>query len=60
MAIKVITVGVETKDQSPLLKSLNCNYIQRYYFCKPMPTEEFEKILFNKVIDNVYPISLLQ
>jgi len=60
MGIDVIAEGVETKEQSALLKDLKCDYAQGYYFGKPMPTEEFEKILFNKVIDNVYPISLLQ
>ncbi len=60
LGIEVIAEGVETKEQSAQLKDLNCDYAQGYYFGKPMPTEEFEKILFNRVIDNVYPISLLQ
>ena len=60
MGIDVIAEGVETREQSALLKDLKCDYAQGYYFGKPMPTEKFERILFNKVIDNVYPISLLQ
>lgn len=60
MGIEVIAEGVETEEQSTLLKSLNCDYVQGYYFGKPMPTKEFEKLFFNKVIDNVYPITLLQ
>ena len=29
--------------QVEMLKSLNCNYAQGYYYAKPMPQAEFEK-----------------
>ena len=60
MGIDVIAEGVETEQQSTLLKSLNCDFVQGYLFGKPMPSEEFEKLIFNNVRDNVYPITLLQ
>lgn len=43
--IEVTAEGVETEDQYKFLKELGCNMIQGYYFAKPMPEEEFEKLL---------------
>ncbi len=60
MGVEVIAEGVETREQSTLLEELHCDYVQGYYFGKPMPAEEFEKLLFPKANNNVYPISLLQ
>jgi len=41
----VIAEGVETAAQADYLKSLNCFYMQGYYFGKPMPAAEFEALL---------------
>lgn len=41
--LEVIAEGVETKEELDFLLSLNCRYIQGYYFGKPCPIEEFEK-----------------
>lgn len=43
--IKVIAEGVENKDQYEFLKSVNCDIIQGYYFSRPLPIEEYEKVL---------------
>lgn len=45
---KVCVEGVETKKQYELLKSLNVNSIQGYYFSKPIPANEFESKFFTK------------
>lgn len=42
---KIITEGVETKEQLNLLKELGCNIIQGYYFSKPLPQDEIEDLL---------------
>ena len=42
---KVIAEGVETAEQLEFLKAVDCDMIQGYYFYKPMPEEEFEKLL---------------
>ena len=42
---KVTAEGVETKEQFEFLRNYDCDYIQGYYFYKPMPKKEFEKIL---------------
>ncbi len=41
LKIKVVTEGVETKEQAELLKKLGCNEAQGYYFDKPLPQETF-------------------
>lgn len=47
--MKVIAEGVETKEQADFLKNYGCDYLQGYYFAKPMPEEEFEKLLDRKL-----------
>src|SRR5690606_672226 len=38
--IKVVAEGVETKDQMKLLKEMDCDIIQGYYYSKPLPSTE--------------------
>ncbi len=49
MKIPVIAEGVETKEQYDLLKKAGCDIIQGYYFSKPVPPEEFEKFIEERV-----------
>ena len=37
--------GIETLEQYSFLKSLGCNYGQGYYFSKPVPAVEIERML---------------
>ncbi|MDE6182536.1 MAG: bifunctional diguanylate cyclase/phosphodiesterase, partial [Eubacteriales bacterium] len=41
----VIIEGVETKEQFDIMCSINIDYLQGYYFSKPIILEEFEKLL---------------
>ncbi len=43
--LKTVAEGVETGEQAELLKDLECDYAQGFYFAKPMPFEEFERYL---------------
>ena len=45
LGLPVVAEGAETKEQYQLLKEMGCNYIQGYYFSKPVPAEEFEKLI---------------
>lgn len=38
--MKVVAEGVETKQQAALLKELGCDFIQGYYYSKPLPMDE--------------------
>ena len=44
MDLKVVAEGVETKEQLSILKERNCDYIQGYYFSKPLHASEIEKL----------------
>lgn len=39
--IKVISEGIETKEQAQLLYDMGCDIAQGYYFGKPVPVDEF-------------------
>lgn len=45
MDVEVVAEGVETQAQMELLKQEQCDIIQGYYYQKPMPPEEFTKLL---------------
>ncbi|MBQ9384655.1 MAG: EAL domain-containing protein [Ruminiclostridium sp.] len=49
--IPVIAEGVETQEQFDLLKKIGCDIIQGYYFSKPVPPEEFEKLIEDRLND---------
>ena len=45
LGIKVIAEGVENRFQVDFYRENSCDYIQGYYYYKPMPQEEFETLL---------------
>ncbi len=45
LGMDIIAEGVENSSQSEFLKSIGCSCMQGYYFYKPMPVEEFDKII---------------
>ncbi|MGI6114773.1 two-component system response regulator [Luoshenia tenuis] len=45
MDLRVVAEGVETRDQLVRLEEIGCDYVQGYYFAKPMPCTEFETLL---------------
>ena len=42
MSFNVVAEGVETEEQSRLLRLLNCDEMQGFLFSKPVPTGIFE------------------
>lgn len=45
MGLLTIAEGVETLEEYKILKSLGCDFIQGFYFSKPLPIREFETYL---------------
>lgn len=43
--IPVIAEGVDKAEQVEFLKSVGCDYIQGFYFSKPLPVAEYEKLI---------------
>lgn len=43
LGMLVVAEGIEEKYQVDKLHSLNCDYIQGYYFSKPVSCEDFER-----------------
>ncbi len=45
LGVAVIAEGVETEGQLNILREANCDLVQGYYFSKPLPPREFEKLI---------------
>lgn len=58
LQLKVIAEGVETVEQYDLLRSLDCNEIQGYYFSKPLPAESVRLSHFGANVVNLKAESL--
>lgn len=53
--MRVVAEGVETAEQLNFLKNTGCDWIQGYYFSKPLPLEDYRKLLGkfgDKLMDN--------
>ncbi|MEG1720377.1 MAG: EAL domain-containing protein [Pseudoflavonifractor sp.] len=46
LSMKTVAEGVEQRFQVDMLKRLGCDYIQGYYYARPMPIPEFEALAF--------------
>lgn len=47
LKMQTIAEGVETKEQVEFLKGIGCKYVQGFYYSKPLPVGEFEKLISN-------------
>lgn len=45
LRVRVVAEGVETKGQLSLLQDVGCDLVQGFYFSRPVPPEEFEKLI---------------
>ncbi|MBV1921132.1 MAG: EAL domain-containing protein, partial [Pseudomonadales bacterium] len=46
LSLKVVAEGVETKEQLERLKELSCDYVQGFYYSKPLDNDVLEKRFF--------------
>jgi diguanylate cyclase (GGDEF)-like protein len=49
MSLPVVAEGVETEEQRDFLAALGCHSYQGYLFSRPLPVEEFERLLARTV-----------
>lgn len=45
LKLRVVAEGVEEEDQAEMIRSVQCDYIQGFYYSKPVSTEEAERLL---------------
>lgn len=45
LGIRLVAEGAETEEQVAFLRENGCDYIQGYYYYKPMPQAEFLQLL---------------
>ena len=50
MKLGVVAEGAETREQVDRLRNLGCDYVQGYYLARPMPVEEYEKLLVTQPV----------
>jgi EAL domain-containing protein (putative c-di-GMP-specific phosphodiesterase class I) len=48
MNLKVVAEGVEIEEQLSILKDMQCDYIQGYYFSRPLPVSEVEGLMIKR------------
>jgi EAL domain-containing protein (putative c-di-GMP-specific phosphodiesterase class I) len=49
LKIPVVAEGVETEEQLQILRKLGCSLVQGFYFSRPLPAEEFESQVIQKM-----------
>lgn len=47
LGLKIVAEGVETKEMLEALEELGCDYIQGYYFSRPIPKAQFIEYIKN-------------
>ncbi|MDO5406713.1 MAG: EAL domain-containing protein [Eubacteriales bacterium] len=50
LGMPVIAEGVETEREANFLKSIDCRIVQGYLYGRPMPVEEFEKLMADSMV----------
>ena len=57
LGINVLAEGVETEEQLSFLRKKGCNYIQGYYFSKPVDVSAFTQLLLSSRETASHPIA---
>lgn len=43
--MKVLSEGIETRNQTEFLKKIDCDLVQGYFYARPMPIRDFERFI---------------
>jgi diguanylate cyclase (GGDEF)-like protein len=54
LSLTVVAQGVETKDQAEFLRAHACDELQGFYFNRPLPADEFTKLLRAQATEITY------
>lgn len=49
LGVPVVAEGVETEKQLEMLRLAECELVQGFYFSRPLPPEEFEKLIIREL-----------
>jgi EAL domain-containing protein (putative c-di-GMP-specific phosphodiesterase class I) len=49
LGVPVVAEGVENEQQYGLLRQTGCDFVQGYYFSKPLPPGEFEEFAGKRI-----------
>ncbi|MEJ2213307.1 MAG: EAL domain-containing protein [Gammaproteobacteria bacterium] len=53
LGVNVIAEGVENESQKNLLAKLGCDSYQGFFFCKPMPIDDFEAFILDEPLRSI-------
>lgn len=45
MNLKLVAEGIETQEEIDGMKEVGVDYIQRFYYSKPLPMDEFQEFI---------------
>ena len=48
LGFEVVAEGVETEEELELLRKEGCDSVQGFYYCKPLPYNEFVEYVYEK------------
>ena len=48
LGMRIVAEGVEEESQVMRLRQIGCDFIQGYFFSKPLPAEDFERFVFEQ------------
>lgn len=51
LSMETVAEGIEERFQVDMLKRLRCDYVQGYFFARPMPVSQFEQLIYNRCTD---------
>lgn len=54
LGLKVVAEGVETSEQLEFLRQQSCDYIQGYYYSRPLPEHEFIQMLNSQQSEEIF------
>ncbi|MEH6650022.1 MAG: EAL domain-containing protein [Motiliproteus sp.] len=53
LGIQVVAEGVETPEQVAFLRAVGCDFVQGFYFAKPMPEQQLIAFLQELTVDSI-------